>query len=62
MMAYLRIKKIEDELIKKVSDELNRQRLEINKPVMKESEIFHEVIIKGLENCKIENGEIVFRS
>ena len=31
MMAYLRVKRIEDELVKKISEELNRQRLDLGK-------------------------------
>ena len=58
-MAYLRIKKIEDELIKKISEELNRQRLDLRKNVMKDSEILHDILIKGLQNCRIENGELI---
>ena len=59
MMAYLRIKKIEDELIKKISEELNRQRIDNGKNVMKDSEIMHDVLIKGLKKCKIVNGELI---
>ena len=59
MMAYLRVKKIEDELLKKISEDLNRQRLDLGKNVMKDSEILHDVLIKALQNCKIENGELI---
>jgi hypothetical protein len=59
MMAYLRIKKLEDELIKKISEELNRQRIDNRKNVMKDSEIMHDVLIKGLKKCKIVNGELI---
>lgn len=59
MMAYLRIKKIEDELVKRISFELNKQRLEMGKDVMKESEILHDVLIKALEKCKVEKGELI---
>lgn len=59
MMAYLRVKRIEDELLKKISEELNRQRLDLGKNVMKDSEILHDVLIKALQNCKIENGELI---
>lgn len=58
-MAYLRVKKIEDELVKKISFELNKERLEMGKEVMKESEILHDVLIKALEKCKIEKGELI---
>jgi len=59
MMAYLRVKKIEDELLKKISEELNRQRLDLGKNVMKDSEILHDVLIKALEKCKVEEGELI---
>lgn len=59
MMAYLRVKKIEDELLKKINEKLNRQRLDLGKNVMKDSEILHDVLIKALQNCKIKNGELI---
>lgn len=59
MMAYLRVKKIEDELLRKISDEVNRERLELGKGVMKDSEILHDVLIKALEKCKVEKGELI---
>lgn len=59
MMAYLRVKKIEDELLKKISVELNKERLEIGKEVMKDSEILHDILIKALEKCKVEKGELI---
>ena len=59
MMAYLRVKRIEDELVKKISEELNRQRLDLGKNVMKDSEILHDVLIKALEKCKVEKGELI---
>lgn len=59
MMAYLRVKKIEDELLRKISDEVNRERLELGKGVMKDSEILHDVLIKALEKCRVEKGELI---
>lgn len=59
MMAYLRVKKIEDEIVKKISVELNKQRLEMGKEVMKDSEILHDILIKALEKCKVEKGELI---
>ena len=59
MMAYLRVKKIEDELLKKISEELNRRRLDLGKNVMKDSEILHDVLIKALEKCQVEKGELI---
>jgi hypothetical protein len=59
MMAYLRIKKIEDELLKRVREELNTQRISVGKEVMKDSDILHDLIIKSLEKCKVEEGELI---
>ena len=58
-MVYLRVKKIEDELLKKISEELNRERLDLGKNVMIDSEILHDVLIKALKKCKIEKGELI---
>ena len=58
-MVYLRVKKIEDELLKKISEELNRERLDLGKNVMKDSEILHDVLIKALKKCKIEKGKLI---
>lgn len=59
MMAYLRVKKIEDELVKEIGEKLNRERLEMGKSVMKDSEILHDILIKALEKCEVKNGELV---
>lgn len=59
MMAYLRVKKIEDELVKRISQELNRERLAMGKEVMKDSEILHDILIKALKKCKVERGELI---
>ena len=59
MMAYLRVKKIEDELVKRISQELNRERLAMGKEVMKDSEILHDILIKALKKCKVEKGELI---
>ena len=52
----------EDRIIQngsKISEELNRQRLDLGKNVMKDSEILHDVLIKALEKCKVEKGELI---
>lgn len=59
MVVYLRIKKVEDELLERIKHDLNKQRIEHGKQVMKDSEIFHDLLIKALENCKIEKGELI---
>lgn len=59
MVVYLRIKKVEDELLERIKDDLNRERIENGKQVMKDSEIFHDLLIKALKKCKIEKGELI---
>lgn len=59
MVVYLRIKKVEDELLERIKDDLNRERIEQGKEVMKDSEIFHDLLIKALEKCRIEKGELI---
>lgn len=59
MMAYLRIKKIEDDLLKTVRETLNKEKIEEGKEVMKDSEILHDIIIKGLKKCRVEKGELI---
>lgn len=59
MMAYLRIKKIEDDLLKTVRETLNKERIEEGKEVMKDSEILHDIIIKSLKKCRVEKGELI---
>lgn len=58
---YLRIKKFEEELLKKISKELNTSRLENNLSVMKESEIMHEIIKVAAKKIEIIKGEIVIK-
>lgn len=58
---YLRINKFEEELLKKISKELNTSRLENNLSVMKESEIMHEIIKVAAKKIEIIKGEIVIK-
>ena len=58
MMAYLRIKKIEDDLLKTVRETLNKERIEEGKEVMKDSEILHDIIIKGLKKMQSRERRI----
>lgn len=56
--AYLRIKKAEEMQIDEISKKLNRERLDHDLPVMKESEILHEIINQALKRVTIKNGKI----
>lgn len=56
--TYLRIKKSEEKKIKEISKILNKQRLDNDLDVLKESEIFHILIELAFQRMKIENGEI----
>ena len=58
---YLRINKFEEELLNKISKELNTSRLENNLSVMKESEIMHEIIKVAAKKIEIIKGEIVIK-
>jgi len=58
---YLRINKFEEELLEKISKELNTSRIENNLRVMKESEIMHEIIKIAAEKIEIIKGEIVIK-
>ncbi|KQD19451.1 hypothetical protein [Acinetobacter baumannii] len=59
--AYLRINKFEEELLAKMSKELNTSRIENNLSVMKESEIMHEIIKVASKKIEIVKGEIVIK-
>ena len=58
---YLRINKFEEELLNKISKELNTSRLENNLGVMKESEIMHEIIKVASKKIEIIKGEIIIK-
>ena len=58
---YLRINKFEEELLSKISKELNTSRIENNLSVMKESEIMHEIIKVAAKKIEIIKGEIVIK-
>ena len=55
---YLSINKFEEELLSKISKELNTSRLENNLSVMKESEILHEIIKVASEKIEVIKGEL----
>lgn len=56
--AYLRIKKDEEKALMNLSKELNKQRLDLNLGVMKESEILHELIKEAFKKARAVKGEI----
>ena len=55
---YLRINKFEEELLRKISKELNTSRIENNLSVMKESENLHEIIKVASVKIEIDKGEL----
>lgn len=56
--AYLRINKKEEKALMDLSQEVNRQRLDLKMGVMKESEILHELINEAFKKAHAENGKI----
>lgn len=56
--AYLRIKKDEEKALGQLSNELNKQRIELNIGVMKESEILHELLKEAFKKARVEKGKI----
>jgi len=56
--AYLRIKKDEEKALGNLSNELNKQRLDLNLGVMKESEILHELLQEAFKKARVEKGKI----
>ena len=56
--AYLRINKNEEKALLSLSKEVNRQRLDSNMGVMKESEILHALIKEAFKKAHADNGTI----
>jgi len=56
--AYLRIKKNEEKALESLSQEVNRQRLDLKMGVMKESEILHELLNEAFKKARAEDGKI----
>jgi hypothetical protein len=56
--AYLRIKKNEEKALESLSQEVNRQRLDLKMGVMKESEILHELLNEAFKKARAEGGKI----
>jgi hypothetical protein len=42
-----------------ISEEINRQRLDLKMGVIKESEILHQLINEAFKKAKVVNGKIV---
>lgn len=59
--AYLRINKKEESKLNELSKKLNIQRLEMNKPVVKESEILHMLLDIAFKNHEVKEGEIYIK-
>ena len=57
--AYLRINKAEEKALMNISEEINRQRLDLKMGVIKESEILHQLIKEAFKKAKVINGKIV---
>lgn len=57
--AYLRINKAEEKSLMNISEEINRQRLDLKMRVIKESEILHQLINEAFKKAKVVNGKIV---
>lgn len=57
--AYLRINKAEEKSLMNISEEINRQRLDLKMGVIKESEILHQLIKEAFKKAKVVNGKIV---
>lgn len=57
--AYLRINKAEEKALMNISEEINRQRLDLKMGVIKESEILHQLINEAFKKAKVVKGKIV---
>lgn len=57
--AYLRINKAEEKALMNISEEINRQRLDLKMGVIKESEILHQLINEAFKKAKVIKGKIV---
>lgn len=57
--AYLRINKAEEKSLMNISEEINRQRLDLKMGVIKESEILHQLINEAFKKAKVVDGKIV---
>ncbi|KQK32675.1 hypothetical protein [Acinetobacter baumannii] len=56
--AYLRINKKEEKSLLELSEQVNKQRLDLKMGVLKESEILHRLINEAFKKAKAENGEV----
>lgn len=57
--SYLRINKKEEEKLKKLSKNVNMQRIELEMTVLKESEVLHKLIDEAFKKAKVEKGHIL---
>lgn len=57
--AYLRINRSEEKNLMELSKIVNMERMDLNLPVMKESEILHALIQEGFKKAKVSKGRII---
>ena len=57
--AYLRINKAEEKSLMNISEEINRQRIDLKMGVIKESEILHQLINEAFKKARVVKGKIV---
>ncbi len=56
--AYLRINKKEEKSLLELSEQVNKQRLDLKMGVLKESEILHRLINEAFKKAKAEDGDV----
>lgn len=59
--AYLRINKKEEKSLLELSEQVNKQRLDLKMGVLKESEILHRLINEAFKKAKAEDGEVIIK-
>lgn len=57
--AYLRINKEEEKNLTKLSKNVNRERLEKDMHVIKESEVLHQLIDEAFKKAKVKDGNVI---
>jgi hypothetical protein len=57
--AYLRINKEEEKNLTKLSKNVNRERLDRDMPVIKESEVLHQLIDEAFKKAKVKDGNVI---
>lgn len=57
--AYLRINKEEEKNLSKLSKSVNKERLDKDMPVIKESEVLHQLIDEAFKKAKVKDGNVI---